>query len=329
MAKINSLKFHKLKLLLAVGAVTLIGCSGKSDTNENRDNTQIKSIEVPEFNADSAYSHVKKQTEFGPRVPNTEAHEKCSSWLFAKLMAYGWQVEQQEATLKAFDGTPLKSKNIYGRLNPTKNDRILLMAHYDTRPWADSDPDENKRKEPSDGANDGASGVGVLLEVARVLQNSNPDLGVDILFVDAEDWGNHDDEDSWALGANYFVNNPPKSFTPPREVVLLDMVGGKNARFAREYFSQSYAPSTVERVWNAAAAAGFSEYFPNTMGGGVTDDHLQFIRAGIPAIDIIEYNQESTTGFNPVWHTSADNMQNIDKRTLKAVGQTLLQYIYY
>lgn len=324
---------RKVCALPALSLIVLTGAFGNSCGNPGSragaaEITEDTAVAVGNFDADSAFAYVKKQVEFGPRVPNTDSHARCSEWLSSELEKRGGSVEVQRASLRAFDGTMLDARNIYARFNPEAQDRVLLMAHWDTRPWADSDPDEQLRRKPSDGANDGASGVGVLLEIARQLSMKTPSIGVDILFVDAEDWGAHDNDESWALGAQYFVSTPPSSYTTPREVVLLDMVGGRDARFAREYFSQSYAPSTVQRVWGAAAKAGYSQYFVDIAGGGVTDDHVQFIKANIPAIDIIEYDSESGTGFNPVWHTSADNLDNISSATLKAVGQTLMYYIY-
>lgn len=319
---------HKASISLMLLMICLGSCSGKKDdaTSETMKNEDV--LHIGTFNADTAFQYVKTQTDFGPRVPNTNAHAQCAVWLYDMLQSRGADVEVQQATLTAFDGTPLKAKNIYARFMPGKEQRVLLLAHWDTRPWADSDADESKHKSPSDGANDGASGVAVLLEVARQLQLASPKIGVDILFVDAEDWGSHSDDESWALGARYFVANPPASYVVPREVILLDMVGGRNARFAREYFSENYASATLSRVWEAASKAGVGQYFPNMRGGAITDDHLEFIKVGVPAIDIIEYNPQSATGFNPVWHTSDDNISNIDSATLRAVGQTLMQYIY-
>jgi hypothetical protein len=280
-----------------------------------------------QFDADSAYSYVERQVEFGPRVPNTEAHRRCGVYLENELRRHGATVTVQPMTIKAFDGTMLHARNIFGSYNTDASERLLLMAHWDTRPWADNDPDSANHRKPNDGANDGASGVGVLLEIARQLATRTPGVGVDILFVDAEDWGAHNDDDSWALGAEYFVNNMKEGYTPS-ETILLDMVGGKDARFCREYLSQKSSPGLVERVWQAAAEAGFSEYFVNRLGGAITDDHVKFIENGYDAIDIIEYNPTSDSGFNPVWHTMQDNMENIDAATLNAVGKTLMHYIF-
>lgn len=316
---------------------SMVGCSGKSaasqeantETTDEKNSMNADVLEgVPAFSADSALRFMQQQMDFGPRVPNTEAHRRCAVYLQNALRQAGAEVSVQQVVLTAFDGTPLQAYNIMGSYNPEATGRILLLAHWDTRPWADEDPDPANRTKPVPGANDGASGAGVLLEVARQLGMHNPGKGVDILFVDAEDWGSHDDDTSWALGAEYFVKHPIKEGYAPQEVVLLDMVGGKNARFHREYFSQRGAPQLVDKVWNAARLAGYEDRFPNELGGGVTDDHVKFLEAGYKAIDIIEYNPGSASGFNPTWHTLSDTMDAIDPATLRAVGQTILTYIY-
>ena len=284
---------------------------------------------APLFDADSAYAYVERLTAFGPRVPNTEAHRQAGDWLAATLRAHGWIVTEQTATLTAFDGTPLRARNILGQLNPEKADRLLLLAHWDCRPWADQDPDPARRHEPVPGANDGASGVGVLLEMARQLGTHPADLpGIDILFVDAEDWGTDNDEESWALGTRHFVNNPPLPGYRPAQAILLDMVGSPDARFGWEYFSQEANPALLRRIWSAAASLGHGKHFTTEFGGAVTDDHVELIKAGIPAVDIIDYRYSpSYQGFDPTWHTTADDMSNISPQTLRAVGETLMKII--
>ena len=280
------------------------------------------------FDADSAYAYVARQVEFGPRVPNTESHGKTGDWLAQQLRDNGAQVIEQKVSLKAFDGTDLHARNIFGQFNPDAKERILLLAHWDCRPWADKDPDPAKRGNPVDGANDGASGVGVLLEIARQLRHNPVKKGVDILFVDAEDWGTDGDEDSWALGTEYFAQNPPVKAYAPQVAVLLDMVGGEGATFCREYFSEKSASVTADEIWQTAHNLGYAPIFLNKMGSAVLDDHTRLIKSGIPAIDIIEYHPGSDTGFNSRWHTTSDNMDGISKETLGAVGTTLLNWIY-
>lgn len=315
--------------IILVITLCMVSCGAKSKNNTDENVVSVNEtagMDIPDFNADSAYHYLATQVKAGPRVPNTEAHRKIGNYLGAELRRHGANVIEQTADLKAFDGTVLSAKNIFGEFNPDMDDRLLLVAHYDCRPWADQDPDPKKHHSPVDGANDGASGVAVLLEIARQIAFKNPNKGIDILFVDAEDWGEENDDDSWAMGTRYFVNNPIKPGYSPSRVIVADMVGGKDAKFPIEYFSQQNSPDLIAKIWGCATRAGYGEYFPKRMGSAVTDDHIEFIKQGIPAIDIIEYHEN--TGFDPDWHTSHDTLENIDKSTLKAVGATLLQYIY-
>ncbi|MDE6299785.1 MAG: M28 family peptidase [Muribaculaceae bacterium] len=313
--------------IIIISALAFVACGSKGNSTKGNEATQSENVMPVGFDADSAYAYVKRQVDFGPRVPNTEAHRACGEWLVSELGRHGAKVTVQNPVLKAFDGTQLKARNIFGQYNPDAENRILLLAHWDCRPWADQDSDPAKRNQPVDGANDGASGVGVLLEIARQLKAEAPQTGVDILFVDAEDWGTDGDEESWALGARYFVENPPVENYFPDAAILLDMVGGKGAKFCREYFSEQAAPRVAQAIWGIAASRGYGDLFLNQLGGAVTDDHVQLINHGIPAIDIIEYHPEDEVGFNPHWHTSTDNIDGIDPATLRAVGETVMEYI--
>ncbi len=282
---------------------------------------------VPEFSADSAYAYVAKQVSFGPRVPNTESHKACGNWLQKTLGAFTDTLYVQQAVVTAHDGKRLQISNIIGSFNPAQKKRILLFAHWDTRPFADED-DQNRDK-PIDGANDGGSGVGIWLEVARQLKLNPLPLGIDIMFVDAEDYGQPTVADSYCLGAQYWAKNPHIPNYHASFGILLDMVGAKDARFFMEGYSMNYAPSVVRKVWDAAARNGYSEYFVFKEVLGVTDDHYYINQlAGIPSIDIIQRDLSTPSNFAPYWHTLDDNMDIIDKATLKAVGQTLLVVIY-
>ena len=313
-------------MLLPLLALCACGASGKTTGNAESQTEELSDRSVPPaFDADSAYSYVARQVDFGPRVPNTEAHRKAGDWLVSELKRHGAEVIEQTPVLAAFDGTQLNTRNIFASFRPEASRRLLLAAHWDCRPWADADPDPSKHTQAVDGANDGASGVGVLLEAARQMKTLNPGIGVDILFVDAEDWGAEGDDSSWALGTKYFANHLPYAGYAPEGAVVLDMVGAPDAVFPREYFSQTNAPQLVDAFWSAAARAGHSDLFPQTMGSAVTDDHVELLRAGIPAIDIIDYRNGS--GFCPQWHTSADDMSGISRETLRKVGETLLQFV--
>lgn len=305
-------------------ALAFGSCGGKKVVEAGLAEDNVKEIS---FDADSAYSYVARQVAFGPRVPNTEAHRLCGEWLSGELRKRGMKVVEQRAELKAFDGTKLNALNIFGQFNPEKDDRVLLLAHWDCRPWADQDADPANHKIPVDGANDGASGVGVILEIARQLSLKNPGKGIDVLFVDAEDWGTEGDEQSWAMGARYFMEHLPVDNYMPREAILLDMVGGKNAVFCREYFSEQAAPRLAQSLWGIAESLGYGNLFLNQFGGAVTDDHVQLIEHGIPTVDIIEYHPADEVGFDPDWHTVNDNLDGIDRNTLQAVGETVMYYI--
>ncbi len=308
-------------------AMLLLACGKSKAADSEAKEAAAPAVEAAAFDADSAYSYVERQVAFGPRVPGSEAHRHAGEWLASELRRHGAEVTLQRADLTAFDGTRLPALNILGRINPEAPDRVLLLAHWDCRPWADQDPDPAKRQLPVDGANDGASGVGVILEIARQLKLSGSTKGVDILFVDAEDWGAENDEDSWALGTRYFVKNPPVEDFNPQQAILLDMVGGRDAMFYREYFSQQSAPALTDAIWATAAALGHDDRFRNSLGGAVTDDHIHLLEAGIPTTDIIEFHPEREQGFNPRWHTSHDNMEGIDRETLRIVGETVATFI--
>ena len=291
---------------------------------------------APSFNADSAFSYVKAQTDFGPRVPNTTAHKKCAEWLEQKLKSFGAETVVQNIQVTTFDGTLINGYNIIGQINPESNKRIILCAHWDSRPWADNDPNPANHKKPVDGANDGASGVAVILEIARQLQIKAPAIGIDCIFFDAEDWGPGDSytgrslPEHWGLGSQYWSRRPHKDGYIARYAVLLDMVGGKGARFYREGISNHYAKEIVTKFWDAAGNIGHRAYFPQEDAGYVTADHY-FINsiARIPAIDIIPYMAECREStFGPTWHTVNDTAENIDRNTLKAVGETVLYVIY-
>lgn len=338
---------RKTIIMVTAAVVALaagLGWYGYSNSNKNvNDLTETEEEEKaspvgPDFNADSAYAFTQAQCDFGPRDMNSKGHEECGAWIVAKFKGYGCKVTTQEADLKSYDGTTLKSTNIMAQYNPGATTRILLCAHWDSRPWADNDPDSANWHKPILAANDAASGVAVMLEIARLLQkNALPSgFGVDFVCFDAEDWGtpqweaNQDASgDSWALGAQHFAANLPQGYEA-RYGILLDMVGGMNAKFYKEGISNQYAPEIVKKVWRAARQAGFGSYFPRQEGGMITDDHIPLNqKAGIPTIDIIPYYPDcQQSSFGPTWHTLADNMDNIDRNTLKAVGQTVIQVLF-
>lgn len=331
----------KSKIMIALLIVALIAGaafnflpSNKAEVSETEEIEKVLPV-GPDFNADSAYIYLQEQCDFGPRTMNSTAHDKCEKWIIQKFEQYGCKVTTQKATLNGYDGTPLRSTNIIASYNPEATTRIMFCAHWDCRPWADNDPDSTNWHKPIVAANDAASGVGVMIELARILKGSGLELGVDFICFDAEDYGTpqwfegEDPGDTWALGAQYFANNLPEGYAP-RYGILLDMVGGVGAKFYREGMSMQYAPAIVKKVWNAARQVGYGSYFPKDDGGMITDDHIPVNQtANIPCIDVIPYYPDCTqSSFGPTWHTIADNMDNIDKNTLKAVGQTMVQVLF-
>ncbi len=331
----------KSKIMIALLIVALIAGaafnflpSNKAEVSETEEIEKVQPV-GPDFNADSAYIYLQEQCDFGPRTMNSVAHDKCEKWIIQKFEQYGCKVTTQKATLNGYDGTPLRSTNIMASYNPEATTRIMFCAHWDCRPWADNDPDSTNWHKPIIAANDAASGVGVMIELARILKGSGLELGVDFICFDAEDYGTpqwfegEDPGDTWALGAQYFANNLPEGYAP-RYGILLDMVGGVGAKFYREGMSMQYAPAIVKKVWNAARQVGYGSYFPKDDGGMITDDHIPVNQtANIPCIDVIPYYPDcAQSSFGPTWHTIADNMDNIDKNTLKAVGQTMVQVLF-
>lgn len=331
----------KSKIMIALLIVALIAGaafnflpSNKAEVSETEEIEKVLPV-GPDFNADSAYIYLQEQCDFGPRTMNSTAHDKCEKWIIQKFEQYGCKVTTQKATLNGYDGTPLRSTNIMASYNPEATTRIMFCAHWDCRPWADNDPDSTNWHKPIVAANDAASGVGVMIELARILKGSGLELGVDFICFDAEDYGTpqwfegEDPGDTWALGAQYFANNLPEGYAP-RYGILLDMVGGVGAKFYREGMSMQYAPAIVKKVWNAARQVGYGSYFPKDDGGMITDDHIPVNQtANIPCIDVIPYYPDcAQSSFGPTWHTIADNMDNIDKNTLKAVGQTMVQVLF-
>lgn len=329
-------KTIKILGCVALAYMMLTAASCKQKKNE----TSVSSEEIgtpvgPQFNADSAYAYCAAQCEFGPRTMNSDAHEKCCKWIAEKFTQMGCDVDLQKAPLTGYDGTMYNSTNIIAQHRPEATKRILLCAHWDSRQWADNDPDSANWRKPVMAANDGASGVAVMLEVARLLSLADTlDLGVDFVCFDAEDygvpqWENNNQDDTWCLGSKYWANNYHFNNAKPEFGILLDMVGGQGAKFYKEAFSLKFASEVVWKVWNAAATVGYGSYFVNEQAGYVTDDHVYVNQTGLKTIDIIShYPNNPASSFGPTWHTTYDDMEHIDKNTLKAVGQTIIQVLF-
>lgn len=321
--------------LLTVTALCLTACENKPTTGQSgsTETTKEQQARVPDFSADSAFRYVAEQVAFGPRVPNTKAHAACADYLVKELERSNGKVFVQKAGVKAFDGKTLNIQNIIAAFYPEKTKRIMLCAHWDTRPFADQDTRDQDK--PIDGANDGGSGVAVLLEVARQLSIQEPEVGIDIIFFDAEDYGQPEDseypemKDSYCLGSQYWAKNPPVPNYRPFFGILLDMVGGYHATYAQDEVSRVFAPAFVNKIWDAGVKAGYSSYFIFKQTPPIIDDHYYInTLASIPTVDIIHHDESSPSGFWTHWHTHEDKLENIDPQSLKAVGQTLLTLIY-
>ncbi len=301
-----------------------------NDKKPSEGTTEAVKLVSPDFDADSVFSYTKAQVDFGPRIPSTTAHAKCAQYLEEKFKSFGGQVFVQQAAAQTYDGKKHQLKNIIVALYPEKTQRILISAHWDARPFSDQDPDAKMKNQPFDAANDGASGVAVMLEMARQLQKQQPNVGVDFILWDIEDYGKANDESpnetTWCIGSQYWAKNQPVKGYKPLYAINLDMVGGGNAQFAQDEISRKYAPNIVSKVWSIGNEIGYGAYFVNVPSGSLIDDHFWVNQAGIPCIDVIHYTDNA--GFYMNWHTQLDNLNNIDRNTLKAVGQTMLETIY-
>jgi glutaminyl-peptide cyclotransferase len=292
--------------------------------------TPAAPVNAPVFEADSAYVWVAAQVAFGPRTPGSAAQTKCAAWMEHQLKPFCDTVYRQETHVTGGDGKSLPCINLIGVINPAATKRILFLTHWDSRPWADQDTKDKDK--PILAADDAASGVGVLLEVARQLKAHGlpASLGVDILFTDVEDYGRTEwGENSYCLGTQYWAHHPHVAGYSAAFGILLDMVGAHGSQFPMEGYSTRYAGDVQQKVWKAAADAGYSSYFPYVASVEITDDHVPVNQiTGIKTVDIISLTQDPQNPFAHHWHTHADAMDIIDKSTLKAVGQTLLQTIY-
>lgn len=331
-----TMKFKYISL--AILFLSMCACASKGDakgtemsmSDDAAAAKECSPVSEVKFSADSAYKFVKEQVEFGPRVPGTRAHAECHDYLVDKLSRYGAAVSLQDTMMRTSEGKQIMVKNILGRYNQSAPRQIMLLAHYDTRPWADQDADPAKHNVPIDGANDGASGVAVLLEIARNASDLPDDCGLMLLMVDAEDSGSYDGDDrTWCLGSQAYADAVIRGEMPrPAYAILLDMVGGNQAVFPREYFSQYYAPAVCNLITKGAEATGNGSRFPSKVSGAVNDDHCYLIEAGIPTADIIDAANPLTGSFPATWHTMDDNLSNIDLNTLGAVGEVISWIVY-
>lgn len=321
--------------LLAV-SILLTAChQKKSEPNENvTSGVDYSQVAIPQFCADSAMQYVADQLAFGPRTPDSKSHKLCADYLEKKMLQWCDTVIVQDFNATLWNGSIVKGKNIIASLEPADgiNRRILLSAHWDSRMWADHDGDPANHKRPVPGANDGASGVATLMEMARVMGAKRPTVGIDIIFFDVEDqgipeWADTYKDNTWCLGSQYWAKNPHRPFYTALYGVLFDMVGTCNARFTKEEVSRQYASATMDKYWNVAEALGMGSIFQNLKTPPILDDHLYVNQIiGIPTIDIVQ----NTDGINffPYWHTVEDDLGVIDAKTMAAVATVTMKAIY-
>ena len=319
---------RRLKYLgwLFIGMFFFISCK-----NDKRPNIEISKdkIVVPAFDKEKAYEFLEAQVKFGPRVPNSKAHSECANYLLETLSSFGLNASIETFTAQRHDGLDLYGKNIIGTINPESSHRIFLCAHWDTRYMADHDA-ENREK-PILGADDGASGVAVLLEVARVLsQAKDITMGVSFVFFDLEDQGaDNGTVGSWGLGSQEWAKKHKDDPIQPKFGILLDMVGSRGALFKKEKHSMDLAPGLTNKIWALANKLGYGSEFINEVGRGVLDDHYFVMKeGGWPCVDIIHSNAPTKTGFGKHWHTHDDNLDIIDKNKLRTVGNVVLNVVY-
>jgi len=319
-----------------ISALLLAGaCKNGNEAVEEPKIDTSKPITVPAFSKDSAFAFVQKQVSFGPRVPGTNGHKATQQWLVQQFKKYGATVTEQSFKANFATIGEIRSTNIIASYNPKYARRVVLAAHWDTR--YEADQDGGRPKDPADGADDGGSGVGILLEIARLVQQNPLPIGVDIILFDAEDQGAHEGApETWCLGSQYWSTNPHIKGYRAEYGILLDMAGSKGAVFMKENPSEFYPADKAskinhlyDKVWELAVGMGHGNLFVNTRKGVITDDHL-FVNqyTSIPMIDIINRPLNSETGFGPYWHTHDDNMEVIDPKVLGAVGQVVTAYVY-
>lgn len=316
-------------------ALFLLAVACSSPEKKTETVAEVPAKPYPSFTPDSAYSFIQKQVDFGPRVPGTAGHEATKNWIISKFESYGLSVNTQDFEAKTYDNLTWNLSNIIASYNPEAKKRIMLSAHWDSRRIADKDSQDMDK--PIDAANDGASGVGVLIEIARTIhaQELKPDVGIDFILFDGEDDGepeqttvrNTSQDFWWCLGSQHWSQNKHIPNYSAYYGILLDMVGAKGAKFYYEGYSRQYASGILRKVWENAAKIGHSDFFVMRDADPILDDHV-FVnaKAGIPMVDILDFSPDY--GFGHYHHTHSDNMELIDRRTLQAVGETVLFTVY-
>lgn len=319
----NSMTRPALSIILLTAALAAALACGRADGEANADAAQPAASTYPRFDGSSAYELVRRQVAFGPRIPGSEGHRAMAAWVQEFLEERADTVIVQRFTHVTAAGETLPLVNFLARFRPDSGQSLLLLAHWDTRPISDQADDPADRGKPVPGANDGASGTAILLELASMMSGSSPPHGVDLLLVDGEDYGDFSavpDRDVF-IGSRYFVANLPDGFEPEFGV-LLDMVGDRDLDLYVEGYSNSYAPEVVDRVWNIAHNMGFGDVFHRSVGTSINDDHIALNEAGIPTINVIDFYDY------PYWHTPYDTPDKVSASSLGVVGSVMTRLIY-
>ncbi|MDF1697062.1 MAG: M28 family peptidase [Saprospiraceae bacterium] len=320
----------KISLLFIISFLIFSCKSDSISVSDKTEATPVTKRKVPKFNVENAYSSIEKQVGFGPRYPGTKAHKELIEHLTQELEKHTDHVIQQDFKASFLGEKNVDATNIIGVINPDKSKRILLCAHFDTRKIAEKDKDEAMQDKPILGADDGASGVAVLLEIAKLIKENGIDVGVDFVLFDAEDNGESNTGIGWCLGAKHWSKNPHVKNYKAEFGILLDMVGAKNAEFGREGYSQQVASKYIDYIWDMAGKMSYGNYFLDMNSGTVEDDHRYVIEnLRIPMVDIINMSRiNGREGFGHYHHTHDDNLNIIDKNTLKAVGKVVTAVVY-
>ena len=323
--------------IIAACLLVLAGCknnqgNGSDTVTPKTETVDYSKVTIPEFSADSAYGYVERQLSFGNRIPGSKGWERCAAWLTAQMGRFCDTVIVQDFRAVLWDGSAVPGRNIIGLLNPQAEHRIIVAAHWDSRSWADHDPAESNHRSPVPGANDGASGVATLMEMARVMKTMPPSVGVDFIFFDVEDqgapeWASSHDENNWCLGSQYWASHRHTPYANYAYGILFDMVGTHHPRFTQEGISRYFAPGLTDNLWAAAKSLGHSNIFINESTPEILDDHY-FINtiAHIPMVDIVQNDGDKS--FFEHWHTVNDDMNSINKETLRIVADVTMKTLY-
>jgi glutaminyl-peptide cyclotransferase len=310
--------------------LSLVGCSqdqskpAQVDQQTQKPSLPMITSSIPEFNGKDAFGFLLRQTSFGPRNPGSQGHSSCLQYLGSTMRGLADQVGMQEFSHTGYGGEQFRLTNIIASFRPDLTNRILLCAHWDTRPRAEHDENKSRRDQPIIGANDGASGVAVLLEIATLLKKTPPPVGVDLVLFDGEDYGKEGDTERYLLGSRYFASNFDKK-TIPRFGILLDMIGDTYLEIPREQNSQRFAPDVMNLVWRTAQDLGVTQFL-DAPGEEIMDDHLPLNQAGIKTIDLIDFNYPDQT--NRYWHTHQDTPDHCSGESLQAVGSVLMNVLF-